>query len=405
MSKKLFIITVSVVLVLFLISLIGYYFMITRNSDTSSENPSGFSFFPFGSNDDSTPTSSGEAGTEANKPSAQNYTAKLRKISATPVAGAGVLDVKAGTIIRHIEKATGHIYETELFSPNQNRISNTTIPTVYDAIWGNKNLSLIARYLKENDYTVDTYSLTIKEVSTTTENTISGITFPSNISDVSIFGSTVFYLEQKQDSSIGYTSDFSGKNRRQIWNSPIKELLPQFVNGRTVALTTKPEQNIPGFLYFVDTSSGGIRKILGNINGLSSLTSPDAGQVLYLTEESDAILSIYNIKAKSARTLTPITFPEKCVWSKKDLNVIYCAVPRESLGGNSLISWYKGLVSFSDDIWKYDIKNNTADIAENLSAESGEPIDVVKLLLSDSEQYLVFINKRDNTLWSLDLSK
>ena len=185
----------------------------------------------------------------------------------------------------------------------------------------------------------------------------------------------------------------------------IKELLPQFVNGRTVALTTKPEQNIPGFLYFVDTSSGGIRKILGNINGLSSLTSPDAGQVLYLTEDSDAILSIYNIKAKSARTLTPITFPEKCVWSKKDLNVIYCAVPRESLGGNSLISWYKGLVSFSDDIWKYDIKNNTADIAENLSAESGEPIDVVKLLLSDSEQYLVFINKRDNTLWSLDLSK
>jgi hypothetical protein len=39
----------------------------------------------------------------------------------------------------------------------------------------------------------------------------------------------------------------------------------------------------------------------------------------------------------------------------------------------------------------------------DLSQESGMAIDVIKPILSDNEQYLIFINKIDNTLWSLDL--
>ena len=407
MSKKLIIIT-SVVLGLFLLALVGYYFIIQGNESSPDGPLSKFkNFFPFGGSDLPAPTSSGKE--NENRPPEQssqtNFTQKLRKLSMEPVAGATILDSKAGSIVRHIEKATGHIFETELFSPRQARISNTTIPTVYDALWGNKSLSLVARYLKEDDQTIDTYSLTIKEVATSTENTISGIPFPANIKDVAAFGGNLFYLVETSDYSVGYTSSWSGAGRKQIWSSAIKELLSQYVNSRTVALTTKPEADVFGFLYFVDTSSGQVRQILGKLNSLSTLVSPDASQVLYMNQKNGLQMSVYNLSSKSTSLLSPITFPEKCLWSSKDKNVIYCAVPKEFLGAESLVSWYKGMSSYTDDIWKYDIKNNTSSMIEDLSADSGEPIDVIKPILSDNEQYLIFINKRDNSLWSLDLNK
>ncbi len=315
-----------------------------------------------------------------------------------------IANIKQGGIIRYIEKATGHIFEVELFSPREERISNTTIPLAYDAVWGSATSSLVVRYLKEDNQTVDTYSLFIK-TSSSSEKTVTAISFPTNIGDVSTQGSSVFYLVQNPNSSAGFISDFSGKTKKQIWNSEIREFLSQYVNSKTVALTTKPAKNVQGFMYFVDTSNGQVRKILGDIAGLTTLTDPDANQILYLYQGEVAQISIFNQKSKSSVRVTPTTFPEKCAWSKKDKNVIYCAVPKESLDGNSLTEWYQGLTSFTDDIWKYDIKNNTSSIITNLYEEAGENIDVVRPILSENEQYLIFVNKIDGSLWSLDLLK
>ncbi|MBA3733101.1 hypothetical protein H0W91_01860 [Patescibacteria group bacterium] len=406
MSKKPLIITVSVTLALLVIVLISYYFLLqNKNSDPNSPVSIFKSFLPFGGG-----TASPQATSTINKqPTTETpvveYTQKLRKLSTEPVAGAGVVDFKAGTVVRYIEKATGHIFETELFSPLSHRISNTTIPVVYDALWGNGNSSLVVRYLKDDDVTVDTYALTIKDLSTTTESLVSAVTLPLNIKDVSVFGNNVFYLITGETSSLGFVSSMSGQNRKQIWSSPIKELLSQFVNVKTVALTTKPAQSIPGFLYLVDTGSGGVKRILGNISGLSTLVNGTATSVLYLEQGEGLSMSVFDVKTASVSLITPTTFPEKCIWSKKDTAIVYCAVPRGNLSGSSLTSWYMGYSSYTDDIWKYDTKNNTSSIVDTLYEDSSESIDVIKPILSDNEQYLVFMNKRDNSLWSLDLTK
>src|SRR3989344_3988041 len=352
MSKKLIVI-MSVALTLALVVLVGYYLVIKNNGGDQSGPISGFkSFFPFGGNETPTggvvnnPTPNQEEESEQ-----KNFTQKLRKLSIEQVSGAGTLDIKAGTVVRYIEKATGHIFEIELFSPNQNRISNTTIPKVYDAVWLNKNNSLITRYLREDDQTVDTYSITLKNVSTTTENTISGIALPPNINDVSVSGNSLFYLIKTTDSSTGFVSNFDGSKKKQIWNSAIKELLSQYVKLKTVALTTKPAPNTPGFLYFVDTGTGQVRKILGDIVGLSTLVSQDGNSVLYLEQGNSAQMTVFDQKNKTYTKNAPATFPEKCVWSNKNKNIVYCAVPRGFIDGGSLESWYKGSVSYTDDIW------------------------------------------------------
>lgn len=402
-------IKLAVVFGIILALLLGYYFLFKPSSDgTPGVGTQVFkNFFPFGGNELPPPSNTGTT-TEpvgGGEPNNQDFVKKLRKLSAEPVAGAGTQDVKAGSIVRYIEKATGHIFEVELFSSNKNRISNTTIPVVADAMWGNKNNSLIARYLKDDNQTVDTFSLTLKSVSTSTENTISGIAFPGNIGDVSVNGTNVFYLQQNSAASVGIIANFDGSGKKEIWNSPIKDVLSQFVNAKTVAITTKPAQNLPGYLYFIDTATGGVRKILSNIAGLSTLVSPDAVKVLYMENTTFTNMNVFDTSNKSSTQVTPTTLPEKCVWSTKDKNVVYCGVPREVMTGSTLTDWYMGKVLFTDDIWKYDVKNGTAGIVLDLSSEAGESIDVLKPILSTSEQYLIFMNKRDNTLWSLDLTK
>lgn len=405
MSKKLFIIITSIILFLFLVSLIGYYLILQNNTPQEKEVSVFKRFFPFGGEPASENTIIKEEIAMTEEKTDVNFTKKLRKLSSEPVAGAGLLDVKAGTIVRHIEKSTGHIFETELFSPNQNRISNTTIPTVYDALWSNNNSALIARYLKEDNQTIDTYSILIKETATTTENPVSATKFSENIKDVSVFGSNIFYLELNEGSSVGYISGFDGTKKTQIWNSPIKEVLSQYVNNKTVALTTKPHPSSFGSLFFVDTTTGQTRKILGKIPGLSALINDNATQVLYLDHSSMSEMFLFDISDRTYVRITPITFPEKCVWSKKDRNIVYCAVPEESINETSLTNWYIGSVSFADNIWKYNLKDDTSVIVGGLFIESGEKIDVTKPLLSENEQYLVFINKKDGSLWSLDLTK
>ncbi len=407
MSKKI-IILVTIILGLILLLLIGYYFISPVTTDPSGK-PTGFrSFFPFGGSggevDTTTPTNTdGEPISTSTQPT--NFLKKLRKLSAVPVAGAGITDVKAGSVVRHIETATGHIYETELFSPNQNRISNTTIPMAYTAVWANSNKSLIAQYLEDDNQTVDTYSLTLKSVSTSTTDTISGILFPRGIVAVDTFKDSVFYLKQSSIGTTGYISDISNTKIRQIWDSPLRELLAQYVNTGTVALTSKPEESLSGYVYFVNTTTGQVKKVLGDVPGLSTLVNPDATQILALSLSGRAQLFVYTLAGDSRTTITPTTFPEKCVWSKKNKTILYCAVPTETISGGSLISWYKGLATFSDQIWKYDLKNNISSLVENFSVDTSESIDVIKPMISDSDQYLVFINKKDGSLWSVDLSK
>lgn len=405
MSKKKIIISISIILSIFLLALIAYYFLVSSSGNNIVANIPGFKqFFPFGGGGTEISTTTTEFPPIKEPDQTPNYTQKLRKIWALPVAGFGVIDTKAGTVVRHIERATGHIYETELFSPNQNRISNTTIPIVYNAFWSSNLNSVIIEQLAEDEENVNSYTLSIK-TGTTTENNISGSFLSDKIEDLNVLGDTVFNLQKLNTGSVGFVSAIGSNKFKQVWNSPITEVTSQFVNKNTIAITTKPHQDVPGYLYFVNTNTTQSTKILGGIYGLSTLVENDASNLIYLSELNNPTLYLYNLKTRNESIITPTTYPEKCVWSQKDVNVVYCAVPENQLDRTSMTNWYMGLISFNDDIWKYDLKNNTSEVISNLNTDGGENIDVIKPKLSTNEQYLLFINKKDNSLWSLDLTK
>src|ERR1035437_1478744 len=115
-----------------------------QNTNSQSNNS------PFGSytgSSSTTPvTSTTGTGNESSTSSSTNVqyinnpTSPLLKISTAPIAGAEVFDRKVTattsvSIARYIERATGHTYEYDRSTGALSASSNTTIPSIYQAVW------------------------------------------------------------------------------------------------------------------------------------------------------------------------------------------------------------------------------------------------------------------------------
>ena len=97
------------------------------------------------------------------------------------------------------------------------------------------------------------------------------------------------------------------------------------------------------------------------------------------------------------------TLPEKCAWGRGSLT-LFCAVPKFAPGALYPDSWYRGEISFNDDIWKIDIETGSgAVILEPGAVPGGEVMDGIKLSLDENESYLFFVNKGDSSLWEMKL--
>jgi len=345
----------------------------------------------------------------------------LRKLHNSPVAGVYAFTKKiAGTttqdvVVRYIERGLGHVYETNMSNLKEERISNETRLKIYEALWGNAGNGVVIRYLNgdKND-TIQTYSMVLRDIknATTTEEgrriETDGVFLPENISEVAISqekGDRMFYVLPTGDSSVGITAGFDGKKQVQVFDSPLKEWLSFWPNDKLITLTTKPSQNVPGFMYFLDAQTGKTTKILGRINGLTTLTSSDGKNVLYSESKNGGLdLYVYAVAGDVKTKLSLTTLPDKCAWSKLKKEVLYCGVPQVPPRGSFPDSWYQGVTSFSDDIWMIDAATGVTTMLVSPPKTAGEEIDATKLLLSPDESFLLFVNKKDSAPWSLKLA-
>jgi hypothetical protein len=216
----------------------------------------------------------------------------------------------------------------------------------------------------------------------------------------------IFYLSHTSEGGAGTLAKIDGSAKKIVFSSPLRELTANWVNENFIAIQTKPSYVSSGILFSLNPTNGSLDKLLGATRGLSTLVRPDGLKTL----ENSANLktfttSIVTIKDKVAAALPFKTLPEKCVWSKLDRVVFYCAIPQNIPDANYPDDWYKGKILFNDEIWK--INSETGELANvaNLKDESQREIDAVGLFLDPKEQYLLFTDKHDLTLWSLKIMK
>ena len=237
----------------------------------------------------------------------------------------------------------------------------------------------------------------------TTPTEIKRSFLPKDTKDVSMSpgAESVLYLFNVGENIIGTTLNLSNNKKVQVFDSPFTEWLSLWPNNKMITLTTKPASGVPGYMYALDpTGSKRLNKILGGIDGLTTLGSPSGKLVLYA--DDGLSLGVYHTDTKVSDSLGIRTLPEKCVWGGGS-DAVYCAAPKSVGAGPYPDAWYQGEVSFSDQLWKIDAQSGNATLLSDPATAGGEEVDGTKLTLDENEDYLFFVNKKDSFLWKLNL--
>lgn len=441
MSKRNF---VLFIILLIIILIVGLWFFSAYKNPNGGEDGGGTNFWskfnPFGSpaptNNEKNLDGEVNIGESTDTTQGETVIPKLQKISSVPVAGfqifnkerfkeeiiPAVSDTTPSTTstkktppatekveaVRYVDRLSGNIYQTFLDKIEERRFSNTMIPKIYEAVFGNNDSTVLMRYLKSDDQTIETFSGIIpKEVlgADTNSNEIKGTFLPENITDFALSPdkNKIFYLTVDiNDNATGNISALSDTTKKTaVFTSPFSEWLPDWPNVNLITLTTKPSAYALGYMYALNPTTKGFSRVLEGLPGLTTLTSPSGKTVLYA--DNGLLLNTFDMTKNTSKDLGLRTMPEKCVWGKNS-DILYCAVPKNTPTELYPDAWYQGEVSFSDQIWKIDLTsgNNTL-LVDPITEPGGEEIDGIKLAIDASGKYLFFVNKKDSYLWRLDL--
>ena len=262
--------------------------------------------------------------TNGEQSSVQTQLPTLRQLSKEPIGGFGASTTASTTIIRWVERGRGNVFESKSDSESIETLSNTILPRVYESIWSNNLESFVGTILSANSDTPNSIYARLNKQSTSTTSTTTNITpfalrgknLPENTITYakSPKGDKLFILVKENNQSVGYISNFDGTGITKIFTSPLIQLVAEWPETNTIAITTKAGSSINGYLYFVNPKTGFWKKVLGPIKGLSTKVSKDAKYILASETGKDPIPSthIYKVGSTTPTETTLRTLAEKC---------------------------------------------------------------------------------------------
>lgn len=382
-----------------------FFFFKISPTPTTQTNSNGS---PFGVAPGDVTSSGNSTGTGANTfgTSTTGQLPTLFKVSSDPVAGAMVILQNKQEFIRYVDRATGHIFDVDPFTLSKVQITNNTLPKIYQTVWKSGGSQVIFRSLPNDGDTITNTSLTLtapKSTSTGTTYDVSTTQLQGNVSALETNGKQIAYV-LTDTGSVGI-SGFAGEKPQTVFSSAFNEWQLAW-SAANLELTTNASASTDGFSYTLNTTSGSLMKVLGPLRALTTLMSPLGGQILYsnLDENGTTVFGVLNTKTGISSAILPATFPEKCVWSLKNKNIVFCAAPSTTIDANEPDSWYQGSVHFSDQIWQFDTAGGNTNLLAEPKRNFGIDIDLINPTLSPNEDYLIFMNKTDLSLWALKLS-
>lgn len=311
---------------------------------------------------------------------------RLFKLSTEPVAGATLVPGTAN--VKYFKRSTGHLFQNDYQGKTEERISNITIPAIMEAEWSPDKRYAVLSYYDDGElkrfYTHYT--------STTTAE--SGY-LPRDITSLAMSPaeSRIAYLVPVNGQYSLITASPTNTNQKNIFTSAIPDFEVSWQDKATLSLATRGSAYAPSFLYRLSAGGGVLQKVLGNAEGLSSRWDTSGKRLLYA---QDGNLNILYLSDMSIKNLGFLTLPEKCAWSRKNEQVLFCGVPQQMPAVHLPDDWWQGTVSFTDALWSINLE--TGEKRELLPVHQ---LDAVNLFTSEDETYLFFTNKKDGLLWSL----
>lgn len=411
----------TIVAIASLLLLVVWFFLRDASAPTATL-PSGEAPFGTGGEDINIPAlGTGTVG-QSTSFDDQNISSEdtLFRISNTPTAGYAVFERGVDTVVRYVDRGTGHISEVTLpkagaTTLERRKITNNTLPKIYEAHFRSDGSSVLLRFLEGDTDVVKNTSLTLtapRSPSTSSGQatstqadalyTVAAANLRGGLSSVLVGSGNNLYYVLKDNSSIG-SSDFLGSNQRTLFSSAFNNWrLGKF--GSNLLVYTKASANADGYAYSLPIGGGSLNKLLGPHKGLTVVANANGTRVLYSFNEGGVPrLYVKNLVSNAVSEILPASLAEKCVWSTSNVNVFFCGTPLNGLTTREPDNWYLGITHFTDYIWRFDTTSESAQLVSEPKTKYDVDIDVSDLRVTEQEDFLVFINKRDQTLWAVKL--
>jgi hypothetical protein len=420
--------TITIIIIVFLILLGGIGFYLYVNNGQTINSGKIFddvkNFFPFG-----TPSSQNEPINQNTGSTTDQYTNnkpikidRMFQISNTPTAGYTAIDIvstssqiyfnkeknatsstttkQTETFVRYVERATGNVLESKIPTLEKTRISNLTIPKVYESFLSASGTEFITRTLYGENIVTEYRKI---NTGTSTATTSDPITYPYNTDIFITNGNSVFYTTKSSTGSTGYVGTFDNKKPTQLFVTPLREISASWGGGNVLEIFSKPNSQHGGVSFTVDIKKKTVKESLSRILGLSTNINFDGTYSLYNTSIETLALGAKKGDSNTAFYLNTKTLPEKCVWSKISTKVAYCVVPSyiEKVGLPE--KWYQGVLFFNDTFRMINVETGEQNIIYDPVSDGKAQPDAINLSLNEKENYLFFINKKDLTLWGLSI--
>lgn len=367
---------ILIILIILLILAVGL--LVVYNFFLKKEEPNGSTITPGAP----TPTTS--------------LTSPIQALSQEPVLSPTIDNQK----VKYYSKNNGYVFESSFDGSERIRLSSNVLLNLLKVLWSSNQDKVIAVFeedglLKKYLYDYNT------SAATALDKNIRWITW-SPIEDKIAYQ---YYDPQTEDNNISLANP-DGSQWTNILTTRMKNLIVEWPNSEQIAIRTKPSGLAQSVVYTINLADGDFQKIISETYGLTVLWSPLGDKLLFSETDNQGKnlkLKIVDLAKSTTGELSFATLPEKCVWSQ-DNRTLFCAVPKNISDSATLPDdYYKKRVSFTDEFWAINLDIQEAIrifIPEN---EGTATYDAKQLLLSPQEDYLLFINQKDDLLYSLEL--
>lgn len=323
---------------------------------------------------------------------------RMWRVSSSPVAGAGFVVSGSSTLVRFVERSTGHVFDADPRTGTVVRRTNKLIPKVYDAAVGLGG-AIAARSLSDEGVRATFVGV----LGTTTVDgftPLEGTNLGPEIEDIAFTGSSsILFLTRGEGGTQLIRAEINGSKPRQLVSLFAGNFDMNLLTDDRVTLVEKPATGIAGNGYEVG-KDGLLIPLARNTSGLT-LRARARSSALLLGSDAGNRLSL---AVRPSSDTTPVTLEldttaDKCVWIPGIALAAFCAVPQAAPGPGYLTNWHRGTVHTIDTWYRVEAGAATSEKFFEMSIDSA--IDVEQPFMDERGEYLVFMNARDKSLWVL----
>jgi len=340
---------------------------------------------------------------------------EFRAVTKIPVAGAAVYEREQGgsvvEYVRFTSRINGHVFDTPLATiGDEVNVSSKTILRIGNAKWSRNGSSTISRYFDEGGTQMFAY-INYAVYGTSTGGVapveFEGRPLVETIQDVALSpqGNELFYLVTNGEGSVGYIENVITGARVQIWKSLLRNLSVSWETQNRILVYSNPSSYAEGAIWSLNPTTKSTSVLLANNIALAGKTNTSGTKILYsLEEEGNTIFSLRILDIGTGETthLPLATLVEKCSWGPMS-KYVYCAIPRVEMHGKFLEDWYMGLTGTDDVLWRLDTSTGVVKKLLDPVEVTEEQFDIVDIVVSPQEDYVLFKTRVNNVLWALKL--